>query len=432
MSPIMIGIIGFLILFAILALGMPIGLGMATIGFIGMLFFLPGSAVLAKLAATPFANISSYDLSVLPLFLLMANITFSSGISGQLFNLANKWLGHNRGGAAMATVGACAGFAAVSASSIATAATMGLMAIPEMKRLKYDMRLATGSVAAGGTIGILIPPSSLLILYGILTETSIGKLFLAGFIPGLLEAVFYVITIYILCRINPTLGPRGPKTTFKEKLMAFRGCGEMAGLIFLVLGGLILGWFTPTEAGAVGSFGAIFFSLIRKQLNWPKFKHAVIETMKITGMVYTIVIGAFIFNHFLTMSTIPRQLANFVSGLEIPVLLTVLLIILVYMFLGCIVDAFAMLMLTIPVFFPMAQALGIDLLWFGILITRIMEMAMITPPVGMNVYVIAGVAPDVPIQDIFKGILPFFLADIVHVSLLVFVPSVALFLPNLI
>jgi C4-dicarboxylate transporter DctM subunit len=331
----------------------------------------------------------------------------------------------------MATVGACAGFAAVSASSVATAATMGLVTLPEMKKYKYSPALATGAIAAGGTIGILIPPSSILIVYGIITETSIGKLFSGGMVPGILQAVFYITTIYILCRLNPAYGPRGPHFSLKEKFMAFISCGEIIALILLVLGGLIIGWFTPTEAGAVGAFGAIVFSLIRGRLNWPKFKQALFDTMKTTGMVYCIMIGAFIFNYFMAVTTIPLALADVVSGLSLPPLIIIILVILVYLFLGCIMDAGAMVLLTIPVFFPLILSLNFDPIWFGIIVTRVVEIGMITPPVGMNVYVIAGVAPDVPMSTIFKGIFPFLVADAVHVGLLLLVPGIVLFLPSI-
>jgi C4-dicarboxylate transporter DctM subunit len=431
MSPIAIGFICFFILFALLAIGLPIGIGMALVGFGGLWYLVSQGAAICKMAIVPFETVSSYEMAVLPLFLLMAHIVFASGMVTDLYNLAAKWLGRQRGGLAMATVGACAGFSAVSASSVATAATMGLVAIPQMKRLGYDPALATGSVAAGGTMGILIPPSSLLIIYGILTQTSIGRLFVAGIVPGVLEAIFYMIVIYILCLWKPSLGPPGPSSSFKEKIVAFGSCGEIILLIVLVLTGLIIGWFTPTEAGAVGAFGAILLSLIRRRLNWQKFKEAVFETIKTTGMIYLILIGAFIFNYFLAVTRMPFWLAETVGGLALPSLATMGLVILVYLFLGCFIDAFAMILLTIPIFFPLAMTLGFDPIWFGIIIVRVMEMAMITPPIGMNVYVIAGVAPDVPMQTIFKGIFPFLIADIFHVALLLFVPAVVLFLPSL-
>jgi C4-dicarboxylate transporter DctM subunit len=431
MSPVTVGIIGFVVLFAFLALGLPIGFGMLGVGFAGFWYLVSQNAAMSKIATSPFSTLSSYDLAVLPLFLLMAHITFASGLSKDLYNLAAKWLGRFRGGLGMATIGACAGFAAVSASSVATAATMGQVALPEMKKYKYQPTLSTGCVAAGGTIGILIPPSAVLIIYGIITETSIGKLFMAGILPGVLEVLFYIVTIYILCRWKPSLGPQGPSFSLREKVAAFGSCGEIIGLIALVLGGLMIGWFTPTEAGAVGAFGAVLFSLIRGRLNWQKFKKAVIETMKTTGMVYCILIGAIIFNYFMAVTNIPFVLADIVGGLPLPPLAIMGLVLIVYIFLGCIMDAGAMILLTIPIFFPLALSLDFSPIWFGIIIVRVCEIGMITPPIGINVYVIAGVAPDVPIQTIFKGIIPFLIADLFNVMLLLFVPAIALFLPNL-
>lgn len=431
MSAVTIGFIGFVILFALLALGLPIGVGMGTIGFVGMWYLVSESAAFAKLAIPPFETVANYELAVVPLFLLMAHVVFATGMGKDLYNLAAKWLGHKPGGVAMASVAGCAGFAAVSASSLATAATMGLVALPEMKRLKYDQALATGCVAAGGSIGILIPPSALLIIYGILTESSIGKLFIAGIIPGVLEAVFYILTIYILCLANPSLGPRGELYSLKEKIAAFGGCGEIIALIILVLAGITIGWFTPTEAGAVGAFGAIVFSLIRRRLTWAKIKEAFFETMKTTGMIYGILIGAFILNYFLAVTRIPFIVSEYVAALPLPPLGVLGFIMLLYLFLGCVLDGAAMMLLTIPIFFPLVMRLGLDPIWFGILVCRAMEMAMITPPIGINVYVISGVAPDVPMQTIFKGIFPFLIADIFHVAMLMFFPSVVMFLPNL-
>lgn len=431
MSPVVVGVIGFVALFAFLAFGLPLGVGMAIVGFGGLWYLISQGAAIAKFGLMPFDTVCNWDLGVLPLFLLMAHVIFASGISKDLYNVAAKWLGHQRGGVAMATVGGCAGFAAVSASSLATAVTMGLVALPEMKRYKYDPALSTGCVAAGGTIGQLIPPSAGLITYGIITETSIGRLFAGGLVPGILEAIFYMVTIYILCRWKPSLGPRGPSFSFREKVASFASCGEIIGLIILVLGGLIVGWFTPTEAGAVGAFGAIFFSLFRRRLNWEKFKHALIETMKTTGMLYGILIGAFIFKYFMAVTTIPFVLADFVGGLPLPPLVIMVLVMLVYVFLGCVMDALTMILLTIPVFFPLVLSLGFDAIWFGIIIVRMVEIGLITPPIGMNVYAISGIAPDVPVTTIFKGVIPFLIADFFHVALLLFVPAVVLFLPGL-
>jgi len=431
MSPVAVGVIGFVVLFSLLALGLPIGVGMVLVGFGGLWYLISQGAAIAKMGFIPFEVVANWSLATLPLFLLMAHVIFASGLSKNLYDVAAKWLGHQRGGIAMATVGGCAGFAAVSASSLATAVTMGLVALPEMKRYKYDPALATGCVAAGGTMGQLIPPSAGLITYGIITETSIGRLFAGGLVPGILEAIFYMVTIYILCRWKPSLGPRGPSFSFREKVAAFGSCGEIIGLILLVLGGIILGWFSPTEAGAVGAFGAIVFSLIRRRLNWEKFKHALVETMKTTGMLYGILIGAFIFKYFMAVTTIPFVLADFVGGLPLPPLAIMALVMLVYIFLGCVMDALTMILLTIPIFFPLVLSLGFDAIWFGIIIVRMTEIGLITPPIGMNVYAISGIAPDVPITTIFKGVIPFLIADFFHVALLLFVPAIVLFLPGI-
>ena len=431
LSPIIIGLIGIAIFFALLAMGMPVGFCMALVGFAGFAYLVSLDSAFTKLGVVPYRTIASYNFAVIPLFMFMAHIVFVTGLGKDLYNLVFKWLGSLPGGLAIATVAACALFAAVSASSIATAVTLGLVALPEMKKYGYDDRLATGSVAAGGTMGVLIPPSAGLILYGIIAEQSIGRLFMAGIIPGALEATFYIAVILILCRLNPKLGPPGPRTTFKEKIAAFGKVGEIVALIILVLGGLFLGWFTPTEAGAVGAFGAIVFSLVRGRLNWQRFKEACINTAQSAGMVYALIIGAFFLNYFMAVSTIPAELARVASGLPFPPLGIMVAVCLVYIILGCFIDAMAMLLLTVPVFLPLVLGLGFDPIWFGIIVVRMTEIAAITPPVGINVYAISGVARDVPIGTIFRGVTPFVIADIFHVCLLLFVPSVVLWLPAL-
>lgn len=431
MSPIVVGVIGFVVLFSLLAFGLPIGIGMAVVGFGGLWYLISQGAAIVKLGIIPFEVMTNWGLATLPLFLLMAHIVFAAGFSRDLYGVAAKWLGHQRGGIAMATVGGCAGFAAVSASSLATAVTMGLVALPEMKRYNYDPALSTGCIAAGGTMGQMIPPSAGLIMYGIITGTSIGRLFAGGLIPGIIEAVFYIITIYILCRWKPSLGPRGPGYSLKEKVMSFAGCGELIGLIILVLGGIIFGWFSPTEAGAIGASGAIAFSLFRRRLNWEKFKHALVETMKTTGMLYGILIGAFVFKYFMAVTTIPFALADFVGGLPLPPLAIMALIMVVYLFLGAVMDALTMILLTIPIFFPLAMSLGFDPIWFGVILVGMTEIGLITPPIGMNVYAISGIAPDVPITTIFKGVIPFLIADFCRMALYLLVPAVVLFLPSI-
>jgi tripartite ATP-independent transporter DctM subunit len=430
MSPITVGIISFVVLFALFAIGLPIGVSMAIVGFSGLWYLISQDAAITKMAMTPFEVVCNWDLATLPLFILMAQIVFASGLSGELYNLARKWLGRLPGGIAIATIGACAVFAAISASAVATTATIGMVAFPEMKKYKYDPALATGCLSAGGTLGILIPPSGPLIIYGILTGTSIGKLFIAGIVPGVLQAIFYIVVISFLCWRNPNLGPPGPGFSLREKVAAFGSCGEIIGLVLLILGGLIFGWFTPTEGGAVGAFGAIVFSLFRKRLNWEKFKHALIETMKTSGMIYGILIGAFIFKYFMAVTTIPFWLVDFVSGLHLSSLAIMGCIIVLYFILGTAMEEASMMVLTIPILFPLAVSLGFNPIWFGILTTRMEQVAMISPPVGIPMFVIQGVSQE-PITTIWRGIFPFLYSDIVHVALLLFVPSIALFLPSL-
>ncbi|MBN2401549.1 MAG: TRAP transporter large permease [Spirochaetes bacterium] len=430
MSPVEIGIIGFIILFVWLALGLPIGAGMLLIGFVGFGFLVSSGAAFTKIALVPFQTVSEYNLAVLPLFLLMAQVIFSGGLGRDLFNVANKWLGYKRGGVAMAAVGASAVFAAVSASSIATASTMGLISIPEMRKLKYDDRLATGAVAAGGTMGVLIPPSGALIIYGIITETSIGKLFAAGVIPGILEALFYMVTIAIICWWKPEMGPRSEKVPVKERVKALSSCWEMLLLIFFVLGGLIVGWFTPTEAGAVGAFGAIILCLIRRRLTWEGFKNAIMATMKTTGMIYGILIGAMVFNYFVAASTIPYVLSDIIIAMNLSPMIVLIVVLVLYFFLGCILDVAAMTVLTVPIFFPMIVGLGFDPIWFGIVFVRMAEIGMISPPIGMNTFVIAGIVKEMGIEmsTVWRGIIPFLIADFFHVAMLVAFPAITLFM----
>lgn len=430
MTPVLIGIIGFSLLFFLLAFGLPIGFCMGIIGFLGFFALVALPAALTKLAIVPFEVITSYSLATLPLFLLMAQIAFVSGISKDLYDLAAKWLGHKPGGMAIATIGGCAGFAAISASSLATAATMGLVALPEMKKHKYSDQLATGCVAAGGTIGSLIPPSGMLIIYGVLTGTSISKLFMAGLIPGILQALFYVITVYLICSLKPDMGPRGPKYTLRERISAFKCCGDLLAIVIIVLGGLLFGLFTPTEAGAVGACSSLLVATIRRRLTLKKFIEALGETLRVTGMIYGILIGAFIFNYFVAVTTIPTQLAAYANQLNVSPLAILGVILVLYLFLGCFLDASAMQTLTIPVFFPVIISLGFSPIWFGIVLQRALEMALISPPIGMNVYVLKGVAPDVPMTAIFKGTIPFLTADVFHVALIIFIPQIVLFLPN--
>jgi C4-dicarboxylate transporter DctM subunit len=431
MIPITVGFIGIGILFLFLFLGMPIGIAMGMVGFAGFAYLRGFDSALGVLTTVPYTTFASYSFSVVPLFILMGAFCFYAGLSKDLYYTVNRWIGHLRGGLAMATVGGCAGFAAVSGSSVATAATMGTVALPEMKRYGYDPALATGSVAAGGTIGILIPPSVGFIVYGIITEQSIGKLFLAGFIPGILEAVFYMITISIICRINPQLGPPGPRSNWIERIRALKNTWIVLLLFLLVLGGLYFGIFTPTEAGGAGAFGAFIFALGRRKLGWQAFKDSLLETLRNTAMILMIVLGAMILGYFLAISRVTFVIADTIGGLEVNRYIVLTSILVFLLFLGTVLDAPAMILLVTPIFYPIVTKLGFDPIWFGVIMIRMCEIALITPPVGLNVFVIKGVAKDVPMYTVFRGIVPFLIADICEVVLLVAVPQLSLFLPNM-
>jgi tripartite ATP-independent transporter DctM subunit len=410
---------------------MPISFGMGFMGFIGFAYLVGIGPALGLLKTVPYTTFASHSLSVIPLFILMGAFSFSAGISKDLYEAVYKWLGNLRGGLAMATVGACACFASISGSSMATAATMGTVALPEMKKYKYDLALATGSVAAGGSMGILIPPSVILIIYGIITEQSIGKLFLAGFIPGVMEAFFYMLVIAVLTKFNPSLGPRGPKTSFMEKLSALSKTWEVFVLFLVVIGGIYLGVFTPTEAAGIGAFGAFGFALMKRRLTWGVFKKSLSDTIRTTVMVFAIILGAMLLGYFLTVTRIPFDLAGFVAGLPVNRYIILALILFVFLALGCVIDTMAIVLLTVPIFFPLIVNLGFDPIWFGILVVRTTEMGLITPPVGLNVFIIKGVARDVPIGTIFRGIFPFLFADLCQVVLLIAIPQLSLFLPSL-
>lgn len=431
MTSVMIGFAGLGLLFGFIALGMPIGFAMGLVGAAGFALLVSLDATVVRIGVTAYDLATNHAIGTIPLFLFMAHLLFASGIGRDLYDFAARWLGRRRGGLAMATIGASSGFAAVSASSLATTATMGLVAMPEMRKHNYNASLASGSVVAGGTIGSLIPPSGMFIIYGILTETSIGKMFAAGIVPGILLALFYIITIAIWCRIDPNAGPRGPRYSWREKLWSFTHTGEVIVLFALVMGGIVLGWFTPTEAGAIGAFGAIIISAARRRLTWAAARHAIYSTLKTTGMIFGILFGALVFNSFVTASTIPLHIVNFVTESGLPPMAVLLMVLVVYFVLGMVLDASAMMTLTIPLFFPLMMNLGFDAVLFGVLVVRMTEIALITPPVGMNVYVLSGVVKDISLDKIFKGALPFVVADVFHVALLIAFPIIVLWLPGL-
>ncbi|MFQ6078558.1 MAG: TRAP transporter large permease, partial [Thermodesulfobacteriota bacterium] len=387
---------------------------------------------LSILAQDIFEQFSSYPLSVIPMFILMGTFAFASGISRRLYETTYTWVGELRGGLTMATVLACAGFAAICGSTAATAATMGKIALPEMKKYNYDDTLATGTVASAGTLGILIPPSTILIVYGILTEESIGKLFIAGVFPGLLLSLFFVATVVFLCLRNPAIGPPGAPTSWKEKVRATTGIIETMILFVLAIGGLFLGWFSPTQAGAIGAGGALIIGLARRQLSWRIFFEAGKEGLRTGCMVIFIITGAVIFGHFMAVSTIPFILADWFGGLPIHRMAVMGVIVFIYFIGGFFMDSMALVVVTIPIFFPVVMKLGFDPIWFGVIIVLVAEMGVITPPVGVNVFVIKGIAPDVPLETIFKGIFPFLAALIIVTIILIVFPQIATFLPSFI
>jgi C4-dicarboxylate transporter DctM subunit len=431
MDPTTVGVIGLIILIIVLFSRMPVGFVMALLGFLGFSYVVSLGGGLRLLAKDIFDIFGSYSLTVVPLFIFMGQIAFHAGISRRLYDSAYTFLGHLPGGLAMATIGACAGFAAICGSTNAAAATMATVALPEMKRYKYSPELATGTVAAGGSLGILIPPSVIFIVYGIMTEQSIGKLFVAGILPGVLLSSLFIVTIYILVRLKPKLGPAGPQTSFKEKLRSFTGVIEMLLIFGLVMGGLFKGFFTPTEAGAAGAFITLMLAVGRRQLRWRQFLAAIWESVRISCMVLVIVAGATVFGHFLAITRIPYLLADWVAALPLAPWAIMGVIVFIYLIGGCFMDSLAMILLTIPIFYPVAMGLGYDPIWFGVVIVLITEMGVITPPVGVNVYVVSGVAKDVPLETIFKGVLPLLGALIVCNIILIIFPQIALFLPSL-
>lgn len=430
MSESFIGFFGVFILILLIFARMHIGLAMGVVGFLGFASIVGMDPALGLLRTVPYTTFASQGLSVIPLFILMGSFAFAAGMSEDLYRTVHKMLGHLKGGLAMATVAACACFAAISGSSLATAATLGKVAMPEMKRYKYDTSLATGSIAAGGSIGILIPPSVILIIYGIIAEQSIGKLFLAGFIPGILEAAFYITAIAIITRRNPAAGPRGPRAPARERLASLLKTWEIIVLFIVVIGGIYTGIFTPTEAAGVGAFGTFCFAFLRRKMNWEVFKSSLLNTSVTTGMLFIIIVGAMLLGYFFSVSGLPTELATWVGQLDVNRYVILIMILIVVGLLGCIMDSMAIVLLTVPVFYPMVVQMQFDPIWFGILVVRVTEMGLITPPVGLNVYIIQGITGE-PMAKIFKGVIPFIIADVCEIILLLAIPQITLFLPGL-
>jgi len=432
LDPVTVGVLCLCLFFFFVYIGMPIGFAFITIGVLGFGLVRDFSSAFAMLGSVPYTWASTFAMVVIPLFVLMGQFAYQSGISSDLYEAAYKWVGNKPGGIALATTVACTLFAACTGSSLASAATMGTIALPEMRKFNYDTRLATGSVAAGGTLGILIPPSVVFIVYGVLTGTSIGKLFIAGIIPGVLVSLGFLTLIYIRCTLNPGIGPRGPSFAWKERFRALMGVWGMLGLFILIIGGLYAGIFTPSEAGAIGAFGAFLIMALKRRLGWSGFVSAILGTLKTTAMIFMILIGAQVFNTFLVLSGIPAMLATWMGNLPLPNSILLLFILFIYIPLGMMMDGLPMILLTMPTIFPIVSSIGLDAVWFGVLVCVMCELANISPPMGMNLYIIKGVAEGrASIQQIAFGVLPFIFVLLICAGLLFIFPSISLFLPNL-
>lgn len=423
------GLMGVIALLVLLTLGVPIGVSMGVVGMVGLMLLLGPEPAIIKSGVVLFETITRYELGVLPLFLFMAHVCFSAGASRDFFEAAARMVGHRRGGLAIASVAGCAGFGAISGSSLATAATIGLIGLPEMRKRGYSDALATGSIAAGGTLGSIVPPSGALIVFGILAEQSIGKLFTAAIIPALTQALFYIITIVLLCRWRPSLGPATVRAPWADRRAALFRILDLAALILLVLGGIAWGWFTPTEAASVGATGALLLCAWRRKLNRASLQEALTQTLRTTGMIYVVIIGALIFAVFMSYTGLAEQVAQLMNALPGGTLTAIIIMTVLLLLLGSVLDGLALMLLTTPILLPIVTDLGLSPIWFGIYLVRTMEIGFVHPPIGINLYVIQGIAKDVPLGRIFKGVVPFLGADLLHLSLLIALPGLALALP---
>jgi tripartite ATP-independent transporter DctM subunit len=425
-----IGFLGIIALFVLLIIRIPVAFAMFVVGFFGIIALDSSRAAYGLLASEAFTLASSPQLVVIPLFILMGNVASITGMSRRLYDAAYALIGEFRGGLASATVIGCGGFAALSGSSVASALTMGKVALAEMDRFDYDPRLSTGVVAAGGTLGILIPPSTGFVIYAILTEHSIGRLFLAGVLPGILLLALFIVAIMVICTFRPGFGPAGPSTTFPEKLRALSGALPIVGVILLTIGGIYGGFFSPVEASAVGAGIVILIGILQRSLSLRQFWEAAKDSVTTTATVMLILIAAHLINPFIALSHIPDAVGEFIIGFGLGKIGTLILILSIYLILGCFLEGFAMLVLTLPIFFPIILDLGIDPIWFGVLVVMALEMGLISPPVGLNVFIVKSVAPKVPLADIFRGVVPFWGMMVVAIGILITFPQISLILPN--
>ena len=424
-------ILGLILVIVLITLGLPIAFSMATIGFLGLVFIIGIEPSLAMIGQIFFDNGMNYTLSILPLFLLMGNFVVKAGLADDLYSAANAWLRHKKGGLAMATIIACGGFSSVCGSSLATAATMAKIALPSMKKFGYPDSLATGAIAAGGTLGILIPPSMILVIYGIITSQDIGQLFLAGIIPGLLGITGYILAIKISIFFNKNSFKTQSNLSFIKKLKSLKGVIGILSLFFIVMGGIYTGVFTATEAAGVGAFGSLLIVIIKKKISIKSFSETLIETAKVTTMLFFLLFGAIIFSNFINLAGLPNDLKKFLSLFNFNLFTLLIGIFILYLILGMILESLSMMMLTVPIFYPLVQEMGGNLIWFGILVVVAVEISLITPPIGLNVHVLKTIVKDkISLRTIFKGVTPFVAMDIIRIIILLLIPGITLFLPN--
>jgi C4-dicarboxylate transporter, DctM subunit len=430
MSADVVAVTGFVTLFALMLLRVPVGMAMGLVGVTGFGFLVGGAPALKLVGQTSMRTVTDYTFGIIPMFLLMGAFVSNSGMSRELFRAANSFVGHFRGGLGIATIAACGGFAAISGSSVATAATFSTVAYPEMRRYGYPQSFATGTIAAGGTLGAMLPPSTVLAVYGLITEQDIGKLFIAGIVPGLIAGAMYMMTIALIGLVRPSYLPAGERSSWPRRLQNLRDVWATLLLFAFVIGGLYGGLFTPTEAGGMGAGGAFIIGVLRGRLSRAEIHRSLLQATRTAAAVFTVLIGALLFGYFLTVTQTPQKVTAFLTGLGLGRYGVLALIMLMYLVLGCLMDALAMIILTIPIIFPVIKQLGFDPIWFGVIIVMTVELGLIHPPVGMNIFVIKSVVEDVKISTIFYGVIPFILTDLVRLILLISFPILATYLPS--
>ena len=425
-----VALIGFVALFALMLLRVPVGMAMGLVGVVGYSYIAGAGPALKLVGQTSMRTVTDYTFGVIPMFMLMGAFVSVSGVSKELFKAANAFIGHLRGGLGVATVLACGGFAAICGSSVATAATFSTVAYPEMRRFGYPQSFSTGVIAAGGTLGAMLPPSTVLAVYAILTQQDIGKLFMAGIVPGLLAMAMYVFTIFVIVQVKPDWLPRHDKQSRMERIDGLKNIWAPLSLFVFVIGGLYGGFFTPTEAGGVGATGAFLLGVLRGKLDKAGIKEALLSATRTSAAVFTVLIGALLFGYFLTITQTPQKITEILTSLGLGRYGVLALIMVMYLILGCLMDAMAMIILTVPIIYPVIVSLGFDPIWFGVIIVMTVELGLIHPPVGMNVFVIKSVIKEVTFSTIFKGVIPFVITDLIRLLILIAFPIIALWLPG--